>query len=353
MAARMGKNEQREHAYKKFGSDLKSGEFPRVLFMYGPEQYLAEWAAGALVKKYVNPAAAAFDFVKLDDENAEVNEIIGAGDMFPMFSEKRIVWVKAHSLLTSANPKGFSSADKERLNSYIESPNEGSILIFSCEEPDEKSEVVKGLKKNAGVYNFDKLDRTQLAAFAEKRFRSAGAVISRELLRYLIDETGYFNRETDYRIFNLENDIKKIIAHSDGNTISREDIAETLNGDMDTYIFNFIDAAANRKKETAFSMMHNMLAAGSDVFSVTAMLINQFELLLDVIEFREDSMSAAEIVKTMKVHEFRIKKAMTLTDKFTKQKLKEILCSLYEIDRNIKSGLLEPTLALELLVGRI
>lgn len=346
------RNEQKEHAYKKFGADLKADDFPSVIFMYGQEQYLVEWAAEALVKRYVNPGAAAFDFVKID-EDASTDEILQAAEMFPMFSEKKIVWAKNHILLQSTNPKGFTAKDIEKLISYAESPNEGSILIFSCEEPDEKSETVKALKKSARVYDFDKLDYAQLAAFVEKRFRSVGIAIKRDMLRYLLDETGYFNKETDYRIFNLENDIKKIIAHSDGVAICREDIAETLNGDMDTFIFNFLDAAANRKKDTAFSMMHSILSSGSDVFSVTAMLVNQFELLLDVKEFREDGLSPAEIVKITKLHEFRVKKAAALTDRFTKQKLKEILSQLYEIDRNIKNGILEPNLALELLVGRI
>ncbi len=55
----------------------------------------------------------------------------------------------------------------------------------------------------------------------------------------------------------------------------------------------------------------------------------------------------------MKIHEFRIKKAIQAADRFTKTKLKEILVQLYEIDRNIKTGVLEQNLALELLVGRI
>ena len=301
----------------------------------------------------MNPGAFAFDFVKIDDENAEVSAIVEACDTFPMFSEKRVVWVKNHALLKSANPKGFTASDKEKLLSYAANPNEGTILIFSCEQAEDKSEVVKGLKKTVQCYNFDKLDYAQLAAFAEKRFRSAGVQIKRDLLRYLIDETGYFNKESEYRIFNLENDIKKIIDHSDGQQICREDISETLNGDMDTFVFNFLDAAANKKKEAAFLLMHNILNAGSDVFAVTGLLVSQFELILEVKEFKEDGAAPTEIVKIMKIHEFRVKKAMTLADKFTKQKLKEILCRLYEIDRNVKTGLLEPKLALELLVGRI
>ncbi len=352
MAGRI-EQKHKEHAYKKFGEDLKNNDFSSVLFLYGIEQYLTEWATASLVKKYVNPGAFAFDFVKIDDENAEVSAIVEACDTFPMFSEKRVVWVKNHALLKSANPKGFTASDKEKLLSYAANPNEGTILIFSCEQAEDKSEVVKGLKKTVQCYNFDKLDYAQLAAFAEKRFRGAGVQIKRDLLRYLIDETGYFNKETEYRIFNLENDIKKIIDHSDGQQICREDISETLNGDMDTFVFNFLDAAANKKKEAAFLLMHNILNAGSDVFAVTGLLVSQFELILEVKEFKEDGAASTEIVKIMKIHEFRVKKAMTLADKFTKQKLKEILCRLYEIDRNVKTGLLEPKMALELLVGRI
>ena len=86
-----GKTEQKEHAYKKFGADLKNNDFSPVLFLYGVEQYLTDWAAGSLVKKYVNPGALAFDFVKIDDENAEVGTIVEACDTFPMFSEKRFL----------------------------------------------------------------------------------------------------------------------------------------------------------------------------------------------------------------------------------------------------------------------
>lgn len=353
MAGRMGRNEQKEHTYRKFGSDLRSNGLADVLFMYGEEQYLVEWAVKHALDKYVQPAMRSFDFVKLDDEATSVDEIICACDSFPLSSEKKLVRIKNHLLTRMSTPKGFSAEDKEKLISYIENPNRGNLLIFTCDAPDEKSDVVKALKKCAAVYNFDKLDYAQLSAFAEKRFRAAGMSISRDTLRYLIDETGYFNKETEYRIFNLENDIKKIIAYCDSDTVGREDIAATMNGDTDTFIFNFLDAAARRKKETAYELMHNILSSGSDVFAITAMLINQFELLLDVSEFKEDSFSLTEIVSTMKVHEFRVKKAMQLADKFTKQKLKEILCQLYETDRNIKNGLLEPTLALELLVGRI
>ena len=86
---------------------------------------------------------------------------------------------------------------------------------------------------------------------------------------------------------------------------------------------------------------------------MTGLLVNHFELMLEIKELRRAGMYAPEISKTLKVHEFRVKKSIGFCEKFTIDKLKSILIQLYEIDRNIKTGTLEPSLALELLVGRI
>lgn len=344
---------KKEHAFKTFNNDLKADKFPAVLLLYGCEDYLVDWAANSLVKRFVNQGALSLDYVKLGDDGQGADAVLEACNTFSIFSERRVVWAKDFPALKSANPKGFTISDREKLIEYVKNPNEGTLLIFSAETLEEKSEFVKELKKLCKIYEFDKLDYGTLAGFAEKRFKAAGVQISRDTLRYLIDETGYFNKETEYRIFNLENDIKKVIAHGDGVAVREEDISATLNGDMDTFVFNFLDAVSNNMKEQAFGLLHNILASGSDVFSIVGLLVNHFELILEVKEFKQDGMNLAAITGTMKMHEFRIKKAMAFADKFTVEKLKSVLSQLYEIDRNIKTGALEQNLALELLVGRI
>ena len=349
MAGNYGK---KEHAFRIFNADLKEGSFPPVLFLYGPEEYLTEWAAGSLVKRFVNPAASALDYVMLP-EDCTADRLLEAAGTFSVFSEKKVVWARDFAPLSAASPRGFSSEDRNKIKEYIMNPNEGTLLIFSAPEPDDKSELVKELKKNCRCYFFDKLDYPQLAAFAEKRFRAAGVSISRDTLKYLIDETGYYNKETEYRIFNLENDIKKIIAYSDGVRIKEEDVSATLNGDMDTFVFNFLDAISGNRKDLAFGLLHNILTSGSDVFSIIGLLVNHFELVLEVREFREEGLSLQAITSKLRIHEFRVKKAMGFAEKFTAEKLRNILSQLYETDRNIKTGALEQNMALELLVGRI
>ena len=227
------------------------------------------------------------------------------------------------------------------------------MCIRDSPKPEESLPLVKLLKKQCKSYNFTSLDHAQLISFAAKRFKAAGADISREVLKYFIDETGYFNRESEYRIYNLENDIKKLIAYSNGDTITQESVEQTLHGDMDRFVFSFLDAITGGKKDVGFRLLNNILTGGGEVFSIIGLLVNQFELMYEAKELKDDGMTGEQIAKTLKVNGYRVKKAMSAADKLSYKRLRSILNQLYETDRNIKTGVMEQSLALELLIGRM
>lgn len=341
-----------EHAFQKFHKDLRNNDFADVLFMYGEEEYLTEWACKTLADKLVEPSMRTIDFVRTDGSEG-IDDILSYCDTLSIFSQKRIVWVDEFLPLIKKNAKGFGERELEKVSGYMENPNPQTILIFSCVEPDEGSGLVKLLKKQAKNYFFEKLDRKQLTALVEKRFRAAGLNADRVAIRYLIDETGYFNRESDYRIFNLENDIKKLAAYVDGDKVTEEDIDTTVKGDLDSFVFDFLDAVTGGRKDKALQLLHNILGTGGEVYSVLGLLVNQFELMTEAIELVQEGKSKDEIPKLLKANAYRVKKAVAFGEKFTLKQLKETLISLYEIDRNIKTGAMDQILALELLIGRM
>ncbi len=347
-----GKKEK-EHAFKVFSKDIKEKEMPPVLFLYGEEGYLIHWAVESLVNRYVNPALRSMDYVKFQDEGEDVSAVLDACNTFSMMSERRLVWASEFPPLRSANAKGFGADGLAQMEAYLKEPNAGTLLVFTSQTPEPKSELVKLLKTKARCYEFDQLDYGTLSGFITKRFAAAGVQADRDLVRTIIDQSGYFNKETEYRIFNLVNDIEKMIAYSQGGQVTEEAVSQVLNGDMDTFIFNLLDAVSGGQKDRAFGLLYNILSSGRDVFSIVGMLVNQFELMLEVAQFKEEGRNLPQIAEIMKGSEFRIKKAMGYTEKFTVSKLKDILIDLYEVDRNIKTGLLEPNLALEILIGRI
>ena len=349
----MFKKEKKEHAFKVFSRDIREKDMPPVLFLYGEEGYLIQWACESLLKRYVNPAMMALDYVKYQDEGEDMAMILDACNTFSMMSERRMVWASEFPALKSSNAKGFGTSGLELMEAYLNEPNMGTLLVFTSQNPEPKSELVKLLKSRAKCYEFSQLDYSSLSGFITKWFAAAGCAADRDLVKLIIDHSGYFNKETEYRIFNLVNDIEKMVAYSQGSQVTEEAVSQVLNGDMDTFIFNLLDAVSSGQKDKAFQLLFNITSSGRDVFSIVGMLVNQFELMLDVAQLKEEGRNLPQITEIMKSSEFRIKKAMGYTEKFTVDRLKKTLSQLYEVDRNIKTGLLDQNLALELLIGRI
>ena len=372
-----------EHAFKTFAQDVKRGFEESVLFMYGAEDYLIEWAVDTLVKRFVGKFALDTDFERPDGDTVTAEEILRSCETFSMLSERRLIWVRDYAPLLQDNAKGFSENQLKQLEEYLDMPNQGTLLIFSSsrikndpkDRREKRTKLDKLLLKKARCYDFCPLDRKALRAFIEKRIKSSGLVISRDNVEYLMDSTGYFHKDTEYRLMNLDADLTKIVSlASDRNgmpdqgesiipdpeeaeaprpEISRDDIDRAILGDMDTYIFGFLDNLAANRKEEAFITLNNMMAEGSDVFGLLSMMVNQFELMTEVKELGDEGMSNAAISKELGIHEFRVKKAVASANRLNLDKLKNILCQLYEIDTNIKQGNIDGTLALELLIGRI
>ena len=353
-------NFNQEHAFKTFAKDLKSGEVAPVLYFYGPEQYLIEWAVKEIVKRCLPKDAAGMDLEEPDGDAATPQEIVSSCEMFSMFGSRRIVWVREAAALKSDNAAGYGEKGLEIIERYLQNPNESTILIFSSQEvkndpkdkKEKKTKLNNLLLKYAKSYDFCALDRKTLRAYIKKRLKEAGCVMNDADCDYLIDATGYYHRESEYRILDLNSDIDKIVALSDENP-GRAEIDEAVLGDMDTYIFDFLDYMSQNRKSDAFLLLSNMLSMKRDVFSILGSLINQFELMTEVKEMKENAMDLQTMSRELKVHEFRIRKSMTAGNRMSLDRLKKILIDLYETDAAIKRGDIDGSMALELLVGRI
>ena len=355
-----GQFDNKEHAFKTFAKDLRNGDVAPVLYFYGSEEYLIEWAVKEIVKRLLPRDAAGMDLEEPDGDTVTPQEIISSCEMFSMFGSRRVVWVREPAALKTDNAAGYGEKGLQVIERYLNDPNESTILIFSSREvrndpkdrKEKKTKLNNLLLKYAKSYDFCQLDRKTMRAYIRKRLKGAGCVMSDADCDYLIDATGYYHRESDYRILDLNTDLDKIVALSEENP-GRKEIDEAVLGDMDTYIFDFLDYMSQNRKSDAFLLLSNMLSAKRDVPAILGSLINQFELMTEVKELKENAYDLQAIARELKVHEFRIRKSMTAGNRMSLERLKKILIDLYETDAAIKRGDIDGAVALELLVGRI
>ena len=349
---------ENEHAFVTIGRDMKEGKIPPLVLLCGSEEYLVRWYADALVKKYVNDAVRAMDLVILEGDRATVENIEEGLETLSLMSERKVVLLPDFAPAVGKEPGWISKSDMKELVGYMENIPEGSMLIMTAGEPEDrrkkKNQITTAAGKYGKVYDFQPLGDGQLRSFIEKRFRSAGKRCAGAVTHMIMSDSGYGNKAVDYDLYNLENDLRKIIAHSgDSPEITAADVRGVISVSPENDVFAMLDAIGRNRKDEAFRLLHNLMDSGTPVYRLLNLITGQLELILSVKEMRDEGRSSGEMQKKLGVHQFRIKKAMSMTGLYSMDDLRKVMSAAYEVDETIKTGLMDGGLALEYFIANV
>ncbi len=338
-------NGKKEHAFVAIGKDIKEGGYPNLLLLCGEETYLVQWAIDLLVLKTIHPAARSMDFSVIDGKGCQWADILRQCETLPMLSTKRVVVVRDF----------VPDKPKELLEDFISLPDY-TLLIFTQNggvDTTKKTGLGALVSTTGKIYQFDPLDETQLKGFINKRMKAANVSMKPSVLSLLITHSGYGQRYSTYDLFQMENDLKKMIAHCNQEEITIEDVNACLSETMEINTFVMLDSISKNRKDEAFRLLHDMLRGGENPYRLLSSIASQMELMLCVKELRQEGKGLQEIKRELKVHELRIKKAMAFSEKYSPSELRTILLSVYCVDKEIKTGVLDSELALEMMIAEV
>lgn len=340
-------------AYQDFARDLKSEMIGDALMFYGAEDFLMSWAVDKVVDANVEEENRDLDVRVIDGETAEAYDILSEAKAYSMFSPKRVVIVKNYLPLH----KKSADAGMEELAEYAKdtkssSDSNPSILIFLLESmySVNLTSYGKQMIKNCASYEFSRLEKADLNAFINKRVRGASKMIGGRELAHLIDVTGYYNRGSGYYLNQLDSDLVKLTAACEGDTIDISLIDEVMMGEGDKYVFDLVEALVGGNRGKALEIAETIIREEDGSMAVMALLTKQFEIMYDALELSDRGMSISQMAKLTGVNEYRFRKAYTAAMNYRPDKIKALLMSLYDIDRDIKRGDIDKDLALELFV---
>lgn len=375
----MAYNRDEKHAYEQLTADMKAGDIPAAVIFSGTEDYLVDFYAGRLIDRYVRQECRALDLVTLIRDELTADEIINSLETVPFLSERKVVYLPEFFDEKGRMPKDIEKKQNARkeLAEMIDSldPQTTLLLITAAHPADYKAErsikdseiykkVSKQGRKGVGrVYDFGPLNRRQLTGFIEKRFRTAGKQFRPGITSMIIRETDYESKDNDYGLYELGNDLQKIIAYCGGAPeISPDAVAAVLGTSPEKNVFRMIDAMATGRKEEAFRLLHYLIQNGEQELSLLGRIAEQFEIMLTACEMKDEGKSLTEIQKTLgggylgkgkRIAEFRTKKALENGSRLGSARLRKALANCYKVEKNIKSGLMPGRLALEYFIGNI
>ena len=339
--------EVKEHAFQAFSKLLKSEQLPVCVLLCGPETLLVDWALDGLKKRIVNPACESLDLVSFSDEDVTEADIIAACETLPLMSERKLVVVKK------------DPADLPEISDYIAKLPESCVLCFVCDAPDKRKASFKAADKYGRVFDFTSLDEQTLGAWGAKKLSAMGkSASSRDIVRFAYD-AGYFDKERNYGLYNLENDLKKAAALYDGAQISFEQLSEISSGQSETAVFKLLDCAFSNRKGEALQLLNNTVKAEMPSKQISAilrfhgLLCSQLEIMVEARERREAGQDKGTVKSEMGINPYRLDKALAASERQSLKRLKAALAEAYKIEEDIKSGKLAAKLAMELFIAKL
>ncbi|MCX6763315.1 MAG: DNA polymerase III subunit delta [Candidatus Moranbacteria bacterium] len=314
-----------------------------IIFLYGEDAFRSSQKLKEIKEKFLksDPAASGLSVCDFGDK-AKTEEVINILGTPNLLAPKRLVIIK--NLI-----KNGTDTDQGKILEFIKKnkkdleTSRDLVVVFWEGEKIQKNNALGKILMAGKAQEFEKLSGLKLNQWINKRIKEIDikAGISQPALDKLVLYAGN-------DMFLLDNEIQKLASYAGGKTISEEMVELLVKANLDSNIFNTIDALGAKNKREALKLLHRHLGQGEDPFYIFSMFIYQFRNLLKIADYKENSgMGEREIANVSKMHPYVVRKSLGQIQRFSFGQLKKIYAKLLALDVKIKTGKIDIQLALD------
>ena len=281
------------------------------------------------------------DIVRYSLDSISVDDIVSDISMVSMFGSKRIVIVdNAYFFMAGKTVNNLDILEK-----YLNGVEVSNYLIFTLlnEKVDTRKKIYK-LVKNKGKIIECNNDNNYIISFVKDYLSNNN---------YRIDSIDYFLSVVGNNLDNISNELDKLFMYKvNDKNIVKEDIDFICVKVMEDEIFSLTDAIILNDTKKAIYLLGEFLNKNYDEIYILNLLANQFRFLYQVKRLSNKGKGYVEIANILEVNPYRVKFTLKKVYSYTEQDLIDRIKSLAKMDKNIKLGLMDKKLALELFVLR-
>jgi len=287
--------------------------------------------------------------LRFDGPTVSLAELQHACNTIPFFSERRLIIVDG--LLTYLQ-EAASDSEREKwlqeLAEYLPHMPETTRLIFLEPKHIPPSHPLRRLiAQDEGLGHAQEFQLPQgkeLTNWITQRVRKRGGHITDKAADQLAAFIG-----NNLRL--LAQEIEKLLSYVDrARPITEGDVQLLVSDAQEASVFEMVDALGRRDRETASQLLHHRLEKGDHPLLLLSMMARQIRILIQVKELRQSGLNRRAIARQLKLHPFVVQKALAQERNFSMEQLESIHRRLLEADVAIKTGQMEPILALDMLI---
>jgi DNA polymerase III subunit delta len=233
--------------------------------------------------------------------------------------------------------------DVEAVLAYLADPVPGAVLALVAGESLRSDALPKAVAKAGQVLTFDAPKPRDLPGWVRAQFETHGASADADAARALVEIVG-----DDLAVLATEAD--KIATWAAGQPIERADVEALATPARELTAWAITDAWGERDVAALLGAAEVELER-REPFGISTRLAAHVALVRSAKLLAAEGVPGREIAKRLKIHEFRIRKAIGHADRYSQDELDAAVVRLAELDAAIKgasrlSGELELTRAL-------
>jgi DNA polymerase III subunit delta len=293
---------------------------------------------------------AEMNISEFDGEATSVPEILNAATSYPFLADKRLVIVKG--LIAWITRKGAGETGKQAVERLVTTlptlPEWSRLVMVERDKLLDTNKLIKLARETSTGLEKAFVVPKDTSSWITKRAADAyGAQIDPHAAHALATVTGDDLRRAD-------NELIKLVSYVDGaRPITEEDVDLLTPYVAEANLFEMVDALAEGRGKVALALLYRLLQEkDEDPFRVYGMIVRQFRLLLIAKEHltfggRRDGLKEALGTNS----DFVADKTSRQSRAFSLEQLEDIYRTLMDYDLKMKTGRIEPLLALDLLIA--
>lgn len=314
--------------------------------------YLFTGTSEIFIKNRMNRIIQSFSkyeytIIKYDMETTSLSTVLSDAITVPFLEELKIIILKNPKFLTKS---ATSTKDEiKAMLKYLKNPCDSTLLIIDATNTviNQSNEIYKMLKNVARIIDYPDPEEIELKGWIVRSFDANGIDIKDDALTLLLEYIGDDQARLSQEIDKLSSYVGK------GGTIRKEDIKLLVPKNINNEIYLLIKAIINHDLALTNQIYVNLITHTKDSLTIFSLISNKFKELLSTYRLLKYGYSQSDIAKFYNVSTGKAYYIVQEARAFKLSDLEFYIDKLAELDYQIKSGKLDKTIGLELLLLKL
>ena len=313
-----------------------------VILIYGNQAIRINSQLKAIIKKTLGETDE-LNFGRFDFSQTPIFEILDEASYLPLGYEHKVVVVDNCAFLGKDRYKDKLNKpeDFDELKQAILAKDDSLdlVLILNSANIDKKNEIYKLIEQNGSIFYMEDPDAKQWPEVVKAYFAKNNVQIDYAALKEFSDRT-----LGDYAA--LFSNGAKLSLYT--NHIILDDVNLMVTRPLEDNTFQIFNYLLNRDNSSAIGLFRDLKVNNVEPVVLISQLATQFRLLGEVLYLANCGLNNDAIADELKIKPIRVQIMKKYQFSISLERIRNVLDELFDLDRQIKSGLVDRYFAFEL-----